>query len=36
MRNSIKLLALAVIINLGGWGLLFVAGYGVGALAGIW
>jgi len=36
MRSSIKLLVLAVMINLGGWGLLLVAGYGIGTLAGIW
>ncbi len=36
MRNSIKLLVLAVMINLGGWGLVLVAGYGIGALAGMW
>ena len=36
MRNSIKLLVLAVMINLGGWGLVLIAGYGIGTLAGIW
>lgn len=29
MRNPIKLLMLAVIINLGGWSLLLAAGYGI-------
>ncbi len=32
MRNPIKLLMLAVIINLGGWSLLFAAGYGIWSL----
>ena len=36
MRNSIKLLVLAVMIKLGGWGLVLVAGYGIGTLAGMW
>ncbi len=32
MRNPIKLLMLAVIINLGGWSLLLAAGYGIWSL----
>ncbi|BBR59248.1 hypothetical protein WP7S18C02_19980 [Klebsiella sp. WP7-S18-CRE-02] len=36
MRNSIKLLMLAVMINLCGWGLLLAAGYGIGSLTGMW
>lgn len=34
MNSSIRLLMLAVVINLGGWGLLFAAGYGIWALVG--
>jgi len=34
MNNSIRLLVLAVVINLGGWGLLLAAGYGIWALIG--
>ncbi len=36
MRNAFKLLVMVVVINLCGWGLLLVAGYGIGTLAGIW
>lgn len=32
MNSSIRLLMLAVVINLSGWGLLCAAGYGIWAL----
>ncbi len=34
MNSSLKLLMLAVVINLGGWGLLLAAGYGIWAWIG--
>ncbi len=34
MRNPIKLLMLALIINLSGWSLLFAVGYGIWSLVG--
>ncbi|BBQ83524.1 hypothetical protein WP3W18E02_20530 [Klebsiella sp. WP3-W18-ESBL-02] len=36
MRNSVKVLLLAVVINLAGWGLLLVTGYGIGTMTGMW